>query len=99
MSNFIDKWRDICNSNNIERLTVPRAMLFGWGAMILILQTVSVLVRIEIFLQFAGWALIIIFLLFLQYCRVWKRYYSVFWPIFVHTAALVAAICIKARYL
>ena len=99
MNNFIEKWREICTSDIIEHLTVPRPMLFGWGTMILILQTVSILVRIEIFVQFIGWILLMVFFLFQQYCRVWKRYYSLFWPIFVHLTALVAAIYIKARYL
>ena len=98
MNNFIDKWREICTNNIIEHLAIPRGMLFGWGAMILILQTISVWVRIEIFVQFIGWGFLILFFLFLQYCRVWKCYYSLFWPIFVHSAALVAAIFIKARY-
>ncbi len=99
MQDFLDKWREICNSDNIEHLTVPRGMLFGCGSMILILQTLSIFVRVEIFVQFAGWGWLILFFLFRQYCRIWKRYYSVFWPIFVHTAALVAAIYIKVRYL
>ncbi len=99
MRDFLDEWSKICNSDNIEHLTVPRVTLFGWGMMILILQTISIFVRFEIFLQFAGWAWIILFFLFRQYCRIWKRYYSVFWPVAVHTAALIAAIYIKARYL
>ena len=99
MNNFIEKWREICTSDVIEHLNVPRPMLFGWGTMILILQTVSILVRIEIFVQFIGWILLMVFFLFQQYCHVWKRYYSLFWPIFVHLTALVAAIYIKARYL
>ncbi len=99
MSNFIDKWREICTGDNIEHLTVPRGLLFCWGMMILVLQTVSILVRFEIFVQFAGWAWLIIFFLFCQYCRIWKRYYSVFWPILIQLLALVAAVYIKARYL
>lgn len=99
MSNFIDKWREICTGDNIEHLTIPRTILFGWGMMILLLQTVAILVRFEIFIQFAGWGWIIIFFLFRQYCRIWKRYYSVFWPILIQLLALVAAVYIKARYL
>ena len=99
MSNFFDKWREICDGDNIEHLTIPRTILFGWGLMILILQTLSIFVRIEIFVQFAGWAWLIIFFLFRQYCRIWKRYYSVFWPILIHILALVAAVYIKAGYL
>lgn len=99
MQNIIDKWREICDDDNIEHLTIPRAILLGWGLMILLLQTLSIFVRIEIFVQFAGWAWLIIFFLFRQYCRIWKRYYSVFWPIFIHLLALAAATYIKAGYL
>ena len=99
MSNFFDKWREICDSDNIEHLTIPRTILFGWGLMILLLQTLSIFVRIEIFVQFAGWAWLIIFFLFHQYCRIWRHYYSVFWPIFIHLLALAAAVYIKAGYL
>ena len=99
MSNFFDKWREICDGDNIEHLTIPRVILFGWGLMILLLQTLSIFVRIEIFVQFAGWAWLIIFFLFHQYCRIWRHYYSVFWPIFIHLLALAATLYIKVRYL
>ena len=95
---YTDKWNLVVADQNIEHITIPRVILFGWGLMILVLQTLAVLASLEIFLQIAGLVWMLLFLLFRQYCRVWRRYYSLFWPIFIHSAALVAAIFIKARY-
>ena len=97
MRGFSDKWGAVVNST--MHLTIPRGILFGWGMLILTLQTLSVLAPLEVFLQIAGMVWFILFIMFRQYCRVWKRYYSLFWPIFVHLTALVAAIYIKARCL
>lgn len=99
MRGFSDKWSCIVNSDSIEHLTIPRLLLFGWGTMLLALQTLAILVNLEIVIHIVGWMWLFLFLLFRQYCRVWKRYYSLFWPIFVHAAALVTAIYIKVRYL
>lgn len=96
MRGFSDRWHGVVNS--AVHLTIPRAMLFGWGTIILVLQTVSVLLPFEVFLQVAGMVWMIIFVMFRQYCRVWRRYYSLFWPILVHLSALIATICVKARY-
>lgn len=96
---YTDKWNLVVASQNIEHIATPRGILFGWGTLILALQTLSVLAPLEVFLQIAGMVWFILFIMFRQYCRVWKRYYSLFWPIFVHLTALVAAIYIKARYL
>ena len=93
---FSDKLGVVVNSR--VHLTIPRGILFGWGTMILVLQTLSVLVPLEVFLQVAGMVWLLLYLLFRQYCRVWRRYYSLFWPILVHLSALIAAICVKARY-
>ncbi len=97
MRGFSDKWGAVVNS--AVHLTIPRGMLFGWGTMILILQTLSVLAPLEVFLQVAGMVWFILFIMFRQYCRVWRRYYSLFWPICVHLSAFAAAIYVKARYL
>lgn len=94
---YTDNWRLVVISESIEHLTIPRGALIGWGIMILVLQTLAVLTPIEAFLQIAGLVWALLFLLFRQYCRVWRRFYSLFWPIFIHVSALVAAICIKAR--
>lgn len=94
---YTDNWRLVVISESIEHLTIPRGALIGWGIMILVLQTLAVLTPIEAFLQIAGLVWALLFLLFRQYCRVWRRYYSLFWPIFIHVSALFAAICIKAR--
>ncbi len=99
LQEYSDKWLSIVRNDSIEHLTIPRGMLFGWGTMILILQTLSIFARIEIFMQIAGMVWLLIFFLFRQYCRIWKHYYSVFWPILIHFLALVAAVYIKARYL
>ena len=96
---YTDKWNLVVASQNIEHIAIPRGILFGWGLMILVLQTLAVLAPLEIFLQIAGLVWMLLFLLFRQYCRVWRRYYSLFWPIFIHSAALIAAIYVKARYL
>ncbi len=97
MRGFSDKWSAV--ANNTVHLTIPRGILFGWGTMIIVLQTLSVFAPLEVFLQIAGMVWILLFLMFRQYCRVWRRYYSLFWPIFVHLSALAAAIYVKARYL
>lgn len=94
MRGFSDKWDAVVNQT--VHLTIPRVMLLGWGTMILTIQTITILVPLEIFLQIAAAVWLIIFILFRQYCNVWRRYYSLFWPIFIHSAALVAAIFIKA---
>ena len=94
---YTDKWNLVVSSQSIEHLVIPRGIIIGWGVMILVLQTLAVLAPLEVFLQIAGLVWMLLFLLFRQYCRVWRRYYSLFWPIFIHTAALAAAICIKAR--
>ena len=96
MRGFSDKWGAVVN--NAVHLTIPRGILFGWGLMILVLQTLAVLAPLEIFLQIAGLVWMLLFLLFRQYFRVWRRYYSLFWPIIVHLSALIAAIYVKARY-
>lgn len=97
MRGFSDKLGAVVNSR--VHLTIPRGILFGWGSLILALQTLSVLAPLEVFLQIAGMVWFILFIMFRQYCRVWRRYYSLFWPIFFHSAALIAAIYVKARYL
>ena len=94
---YTDNWRLVVISESIEHLTIPRGILIGWGIMILILQTLAVLAPLGIFLQIAGLVWTLLFLLFRQYCRIWRRYYSLFWPLFIHITALAAAICIKAR--
>ena len=95
---YTDKWNLVVADQNIEHITIPRVILFSWGLMILVLQTLAVLASLEIFLQIAGLVWMLLFLLFRQYCRVWRRYYSLFWPIFIHSAALIAAIYLKARF-
>ena len=94
---YTDNWRLVVISESIEHLTIPRGALIGWGIMILVLQTLAVLTPIEAFLQIAGLVWALLFLLFRQYCRVWRRYYSLFWPLFIHLSALAAAILLKAR--
>ena len=95
---YTDKWNLVVASQNIEHIAIPSGILFGWGLMILVLQTLAVLAPLEIFLQIAGLVWMLLFLLFRQYFRVWRRYYSLFWPIIVHLSALIAAIYVKARY-
>lgn len=97
LEKYTDSWRLVVISESIEHLTIPRGVLIGWGIMILFLQTLAVLAPIEIFLQIAGLVWTLLFLLFRQYCRVWRRYYSLFWPLFIHLSALAAAILLKAR--
>ena len=97
LEKYTDRWRLVVISESIEHLTIPRGVLIGWGIMILFLQTLAVLAPIEIFLQIAGLVWTLLFLLFRQYCRVWRRYYSLFWPLFIHLSALAAAILLKAR--
>ena len=97
LEKYTDSWRLVVISESIEHLTIPRGVLIGWGIMILFLQTLAVLAPIEIFLQIAGLIWTLLFLLFRQYCRVWRRYYSLFWPLFIHLSALAAAILLKAR--
>ena len=97
LEKYTDSWRLVVISESIEHLTIPRGVLIGWGIMILFLQTLAVLAPIEIFLQIVGLVWALLFLLFRQYCRVWRRYYSLFWPLFIHLSALAAAILLKAR--
>jgi hypothetical protein len=97
LEKYTDRWRLVVISESIEHLTIPRGVLIGWGIMILFLQTLAVLAPIEFFLQIAGLVWTLLFLLFRQYCRVWRRYYSLFWPLFIHLSALAAAILLKAR--
>lgn len=97
LEKYTDSWRLVVISESIEHLTIPRGVLIGWGIMILFLQTLAVLAPIEIFLQIAGLVWTLLFLLFRQYCRIWRRYYSLFWPLFIHLSALAAAILLKAR--
>lgn len=97
LEKYTDSWRLVVIGESIEHLTIPRGVLIGWGIMILFLQTLAVLAPIEFFLQIAGLVWTLLFLLFRQYCRVWRRYYSLFWPLFIHLSALAAAILLKAR--
>ena len=98
MRNFIDEFRDVCNRENIEHLTIPRAILFGWGLLLLLAQTTIVLACSGVFVLISGvlWLIWIIF--FRQYYLVWKRYYSPVWPIMIHMLAFFATVFISVRF-
>ena len=94
---FLYKWQNIRSQENTTYLTIPRAVLFVWGSMLLIFQTMIVLACFGLFVLIIGVPCLIWGILFREYYRVWKRYYSSFWPVFIHTLALLAAVYIKVR--
>jgi len=99
MKNFIERWRNICEQNNIEHLNIPRGMLFAWGLFVLTVQTLTVLLSSRLFLPYLGILLPLITFLFRQYYLIWKRYYSLAWPILVQILVVFAAIYIKVRFI
>lgn len=98
LHDFLEKWRDICNRENIEHLTIPRAMLFGWGMLLLLAQTIIVLAFSGVFVLIVGVPFLIWIILFRQYYLIWKRYYSPVWPIMIHMLAFFATIFINVRF-
>jgi len=97
VKNIFEKWWEICTQDHVERLTVPRTMLFARGLLILVIQTVVVFLGFNLLLQISGpmWAIVI--LMSLQHYRIWKRYYSLVWPILVQAVVLVVTIYIKLK--
>lgn len=99
MKKLLEKWREIINQDNTEHLAIPRGMLFIWGLFILIFQTATILFSFDLLLQISGALWVVIIFLSRQYYIVWKRYYSLVWPILVQTLSIIAAIYIKVRFL
>ena len=98
MKKIWKKWRDIRDQDNIEHLTIPRIPLLVFGILLLILQTVIIFFSFNLLLQIAGLLLVAIILLPRQYYRVWKRYYSLVWPILIQVLAIIGAIYVKVRF-
>ena len=97
MKNILEKWREICSQDHIEHLNIPRTLLFVWGMLILVFQTVALFLSFNLFLHVAGTLWVIIIILSRQYYLIWRRYYSIVWPIIAQVLSIVAAIYIKAR--
>lgn len=99
MKKLLEKWRALCEQDYTEHLSVPRITLFCWGAFLFLVQTVTILASFTLLLQISGVLWILIYLLFRQYYRIWKRYYSLVWPILAHVVSVIVAIYIKVRFL
>ena len=99
MKKILKKWREIRDQDTIEHLTIPRMPLFVFGILLLVLQTVIIFFSFSFLLQIAGILLAALIILPWQYYRVWKRYYSLVWPILVQTLSIIAAIYIKVRFI
>ena len=99
MKKIWEKWREIRDQDNIEHLTIPRIPLLVFGILLLLLQTVIVFFSFSLLLQISGILLVAIILLPIQYYLIWKRYYSLVWPVLVQVLAIIGAIYIKVRFL
>ena len=99
MKRILEKWREINLQDHTERLNIPRAILFCWGTLICFLQTVAVFFSTNLLLFIAGPLWVIIIILSRQYYRIWRRYYSVVWPIIAQVLSIVAAFYIKICFL
>ena len=98
MKKFFEKWWEICSQVHIERLAIPRTMLFLRGILILVIQTFVVFFGFNLLLQISLplWAIVV--LMSLQHYRIWKRYYSLVWPISVQMVLLVLTVYIKLKW-
>jgi len=94
---ILGKWRKICFQDNIEHLNIPRVMLFGWGILLLGVHTCAVFWSFSLLLQISGPLWVMIILLYRQYYLIWKRYYSLIWPILAQVLSIVVAIYIKVK--
>ena len=99
MKKILEKWREIRDQDTIEHLTIPRVPLFVFGVLILSLQTVIIFFSFGFLLQIAGILLAAIIILPWQYYKIWKRYYSLVWPILIQILAIIGAIYVKVRFL
>lgn len=94
-----DKWHSVCEQDNIEHLTIPRSMLLCWGMLLLVFQVIIILACSGLFVLISGVPYIIWIYLFRSYYMVWKRYYSIIWPILVHILVFTITIYISVRFL
>ena len=92
------KWREIRDQDNIEHLTIPRIPLLVFGILLLLLQTVIIFFSFGFLLQIAGILLAALIILPWQYYLIWKRYYSLVWPIIIQILAIIGAIYVKVRF-
>lgn len=99
MKKILKKWREIRDQDTIEHLTIPRMPLFVFGILLLVLQTVIIFFSFSFLLQIAGILLAALIILPWQYYRIWKRYYSLVWPISIQILAIIGAIYVKVRFL
>ncbi len=99
MKKIWEKWREIRDQDTIEHLTIPRIPLLVFGILLLLLQTVIIFFSFSFLLQIAGILLVAIILLPIQYYLIWKRYYSLVWPVLVQVLAIIGAIYVKVRFL
>lgn len=97
MKKILEKWREICLQDNIEHLNIPRAMLFGWGILLLAIQICVVFFSFNLLLQISGPLWVIIILLSRKYYLIWRRYYSLIWPILAQVLSIIVTIYIKVK--
>lgn len=98
MKNFFEKWWEICSNDHIAHLAIPRMMLFLRGMLVLVVQTIVVFFGFNLLLQISGplWAIVV--LMSLQHYRIWKRYYSLVWPVLIQMVLLAVTIYVKLKW-